>query len=292
MSIHAGFSGFDTVICKCIGSHSYYRYGFGIRPVHCPYTACKLISVHDRHHDISNDCVILSRFRLLKELRSLLTVPCLLYNCAFLLKSELRNLHVELIILCKQDMPALNRWLGILAQLIILYFWSLVYPERNCHYKGCSHALLALKGKSTVHLFRKSLGDRHAQSGSRILRLRTSVLLCEGLKDFLLIFLAHAYACISADKFDYCPACIITRKLPAAYGYGAIFLIILDGIAQYVHKQSLDMQRAAYQIPMHNPELFSLKCYTLLHRKLIYDTDHLIQSIAEIERTAVKPYLT
>ena len=96
----------------------------------------------------------------------------------------------------------------------------------------------------SAHLLHQTFCDGHAQPRAVVGGAGVAVLLGERLVEVLLEFLAHANTGVGTDKLD--PRGLaVAAHLAAGQVDGTVVLVVLDGVAQNVHQQPLQVQWAA-----------------------------------------------
>ena len=146
---------------------------------------------------------------------------------------------------------------------------AIINLKRNFQSESSSDIFFTFKFNIAAHCFNKAFRNRHTKTGTAERTSCTVKFLCERLKNMFLKFLTHSDTCILTNKFNQRHITDTTHLSAIKYNL-AIVPVILNGIAQYVHKHTLYMYRTSDQVPMFNL-IIALNNFKLMFFRLFLD---------------------
>ena len=137
----------------------------------------------------------------------------------------------------------------------------------NCKFASFSQLTFCFNG--SAHHINIFLYDRHSQTCSCNLCGCCIAFPGKSLKQGWQEFFTHSDTCILTNKFNQCHI-TDTAHLSAVKYNLALVPVILNGIAQYIHKHTFYMYRASNQVPMFNL-IIALNNFQLTFFRLFLD---------------------
>ena len=125
MCVHTTVQCMAYILCKSISGQCDDGNGRSIRPVKLPDLACGLVSVHQRHHNIHKYHIKCPLGVTGEKFYSFPAIGYCSYHSTFLFKEYLCHFSVYFIILCQQDLYALN---GVSAQILAQKRYTFLLP--------------------------------------------------------------------------------------------------------------------------------------------------------------------
>ena len=156
MLVHTCLSCLYLVIGKSICRQCDYRNRYRVRTVEGAYCSCRFKSIHNRHHNIHQDHIDRIKLRTFKGFNSFFSVPRLYHRCTLVFKHKLGDFHIQLVILCKQNIHTIKRTVFDYGFLFCFNLLCSVYIQRKIYRKCCADIFLAFAFDSTTHLVCKS----------------------------------------------------------------------------------------------------------------------------------------
>ena len=152
MCVHTTVQCMAYILCKSISGQCDDGNGRSIRPVKLPDLACGLVSVHQRHHNIHKYHIKCPLGVTGEKFYSFPAIGYCSYHSTFLFKEYLCHFSVYFIILCQQDLYALNGvslrfWLRRDIRFFCLFKWQ-------SDHKSTSDTRSTGNLNGTTHLFK------------------------------------------------------------------------------------------------------------------------------------------
>ena len=239
------------------------------------------MAVPHRHHHVHQNGVKAAHRRGCKSLHRLLSVGGFCHLYAHIVQQKFHDLHVQGVVLGQQHLPPTQHG-KVCLLLLRLCGLGMINSKGQGDGVGGAYALLAFHPDSAADLIHKAFGDGHSKAGAAVYRACPGVLLRKGHEHPLLELLAHADAGGRADKTDL-RLVPVAAQFKAVQHHPALFPVILDGIAEHIHQQPLDVQRAAHQPGMRQPAVLPVQHDAALCRLFFRHVRDLVHQLGQIK---------
>ena len=287
MLVHAGFPRGYLVLGECARGHGDDGNRGGVGPVHRANLARRRIAVHPRHHHVHQYRVDLAWGALRERFNRLPAVACCGDGRAFPFEQEVRDFHVQLVVLGQKNAQAVDGCGRSLFRRRFAYRIAAVDFKRDDNVERGAFALRAFNGNGAAHLVDEVLGDRHAQPRAAVFRTRRLGFLRERLEQLLKEVLRHSDAGVTAFELD--ERCIaFAGDFPASDEYLPVRLVVLDRVAQDVRHDALEMHRAAHQLDVLRFAVFLDDLDAATFRLLDDDGVDASGNLAQVERDVLQ----
>ena len=207
----------------------------------------RLISIHNRHHDI-HQYQVKFIWIFLKQFHSFLSIPGWCDDGSILFQEKRGNLQIQFIIFHKQNLFSLNRRFRTFF-FHKMHFFLCIYLKWHGHYEPASLIFPAVYFYGSMHLIQDLFHNRHSKPCSLVFTLISFCFPGKWLEHLFLKFLAHADSIVfhrnPINNLLICHAKFIYPR-----SHHTACTVILDCIRCNIHQHLLHMHRTSNHMRM------------------------------------------